>query len=264
MSAAKPAGLGPQYAAQFADQSVAAAYRHRPPYPAATFALLTSLLAGESRTVLDVGCGCGDLARPLAAHVDRIAAVDPSAALLALGRSLPGGAAPQLHWQHSTIEAATLAPPYALVTAAESLHWTDWQITLPRLRAALTPGGFLATVSRTTPAQPWLPAVMPVVQQYSTNRDFQPYDLIAELTQRRLFAEVGREQIAPVPFQQSVDDYIESWHSRNGLSRDRMTTAAAAVFDAAVRAIVLPYASAGVLSFPIGATVIWGTPLAGY
>ena len=43
---AKPKHLGPEYAAQFADQSVAAAYHNRIPYPPDVFAILAGLLAG--------------------------------------------------------------------------------------------------------------------------------------------------------------------------------------------------------------------------
>src|SRR5579859_4306534 len=96
----KPRHLGPAYAAQFADAAVAAAYPTRPPYPAEVFEVLEGLLAGETRAVLDVGCGTGDLARPLAARVERVDAVDVSAAMLAVARQLPGGTRPGLRWLH--------------------------------------------------------------------------------------------------------------------------------------------------------------------
>ena len=48
----KPSHLGPEYAAQFADRSVAEAYPHRPPYPAEVFDLLLGLLpAAAARSV---------------------------------------------------------------------------------------------------------------------------------------------------------------------------------------------------------------------
>ena len=40
---AKPQHLAAGYAAQFGDEEVAAAYRHRPPYPPETFAILEPL-----------------------------------------------------------------------------------------------------------------------------------------------------------------------------------------------------------------------------
>src|SRR5262249_55186769 len=62
----KPDHLGPEYAAQFGDPSVVAAYRHRPPYPAEVFDILVGLIADEPRAVLDVGTGTGEIARGLA------------------------------------------------------------------------------------------------------------------------------------------------------------------------------------------------------
>lgn len=74
----KPAHLGPAYGRQFADTAVATAYDRCPPYPAELLAILTGLLPDAPRTVLDAGCGSGDLARPLAALADRIVTRDHS------------------------------------------------------------------------------------------------------------------------------------------------------------------------------------------
>jgi predicted TPR repeat methyltransferase len=79
----KPTHLGPAYSAMFRDQSVADAYPHRPPYPAAVFDTLAELITDTPRAILDVGCGTGDIARPLVARVDRVDAVDISAAMIA-------------------------------------------------------------------------------------------------------------------------------------------------------------------------------------
>ena len=46
------------------------------------------------------------------------------------------------------METAPLDPPYALVTAGESLHWMAWEVVLPRFAAALVPGGLLAIADR--------------------------------------------------------------------------------------------------------------------
>ena len=78
---------------RFREASVAERYDFRPPYPAEVFDILSSLLDDGPRTVLDAGCGTGDLARPLAPLVDRLDAVDQSAAMLAQARALPGGRA---------------------------------------------------------------------------------------------------------------------------------------------------------------------------
>ena len=65
---------------------VAAAYRYRPPYPVKVFDLLESLIAGNPRKVLDIGAGEGALARPLAARVDRVDAVEISEEMVSAGR----------------------------------------------------------------------------------------------------------------------------------------------------------------------------------
>src|SRR4051794_34210035 len=102
----KPRGLGPQYAAQFGDVAVADAYRHRPPYAREVFDVLTSLVIGEPRAALDLGCGRGEIARELAPRVDRVDAVDASAAMIARGRALAGGDHPNLRWIVAPAETA--------------------------------------------------------------------------------------------------------------------------------------------------------------
>lgn len=120
---ARPAQLRPEIAARFREEEVVAAYRHRPLYPLETFTILTSLITdAPPHAVLDVGCGSGNIARPLAPLVDRLDALDIFPAMIAAGKALPGGNYPQLHWQLGRSEDAPLAPPYALITAGASLH----------------------------------------------------------------------------------------------------------------------------------------------
>ncbi len=130
----KPKHLGPEYASQFADPAVVAAYHHRPPYAPGVFLVLRDLIVGEPRTVLDLGCGTGDIARPLAGVVDFVDAVDCSAAMIERGQTLPGGDRPNLSWIRRYAEEVPLPRAiYGLVTAGESLHWMDWARLMPRL-----------------------------------------------------------------------------------------------------------------------------------
>ncbi len=89
----KPEHLSRRYGAQFEDATVAAAYGNRPPYPAETFDLILERLPDPSRArVLELGTGTGEIARPLAARVTRIDAVEPSAAMgSAAGRCAGSG-----------------------------------------------------------------------------------------------------------------------------------------------------------------------------
>ncbi len=118
-------------------------------------------------------------------------------------------------------EDAALDGPYSLVVAAESLHWMDWSVVLPKVAAELVPGAYLALVERGEEGLAWSAELGQLISMYSTNKEFRSYNLVHELKIRGLFQEVGRRPTAPVPFDQSIDDHIELMHSRNGLSRDR-------------------------------------------
>lgn len=256
----KPSHLGATYADQFMDPSVVGAYRHRPPYPAEIFTVLDRLIVDSPRVVLDLGTGTGEIARRLAPYVDRVHAVDPSIGMLAAARHLPGGDYPRITWLRARAEDAALRGPYALVIAGASLHWMEWDIVLPRLREALSPNGILAIVDICELAVPWEQPLHHLIRQFSTNREYRPYDLIEELEQRHLFQRRGQHATAPITFTQPVASYIESFHARNGFSRNRMDRAAAKAFDQAVERLVLPYADNGTVTLHIVGEVTWGVP----
>jgi SAM-dependent methyltransferase len=257
---AKPSHLTDEHAARFQDQRVVEVYPLRAPYPPEVFDILVDLIVDQPRAVLDVGTGTGDLARPLAGRVARVDAVDPSAAMLALARSLPGGDRPTLRWIHATAEQAPLEPPYALVTAGESLHWMDWEVVLPRFAASLTPGGMLAIVHRTELELPWLSELFALIARTVPDYQYQHFDLIVELEQRRLFTKIDARETAPLAYRQTVDDYILALHSMSSLSRAVLTAQQVAAFDAAVAEMVAPWVVEGKLPLRAAGSVVWGKP----
>jgi ubiquinone/menaquinone biosynthesis C-methylase UbiE len=256
----KPRHLEADYASQFQDTSVVQAYHHRPPYPAATFDILLELIAGKPRSVLDAGCGTGEIARPLAPHVGRVDAVDVSAGMIEKGKRLPGGDHPAIRWLLGRVEDVELKGPYGLVAAASSLHWMDWQVVMPRFREVLAPGGHVAVVYVHRLPLPWDDALQTIITRYSTNRDYRPYSLVDELQQRDLFQKQGERRTAPVTFTQPINQYIEAFHAMNGLSRDRMAGGEAAAFDAEVRQLVLDYCENGRVTLRLCGVVSWGSP----
>jgi SAM-dependent methyltransferase len=258
----KPACFGQQYASAFREASVADAYAYRPTYPPAAFKVLAGLLPSKAQRLLDAGCGTGVLARNLTFLDIPIDAVDISPAMVERGQRLPNGDHPLIHWSVGAIETISLTPPYALITAGESLHWTDWHTVLPRFAKLLVPGGRLVLLDIGHQPLPWGDQLGQVIRQYSTNRDYQALDLIDELRRRDLFVEEGHTETAPWPFRQSIEDYIESFHGRASFSRERMLPAQAAAFDSAVRAMVMSYSHTSV-ELRIVASIVWGSPLFG-
>ena len=264
----KPQGTGPEYAAWFKDPGIIAAYHHRPPYPREAFDLVAALAIDAPRAVLDVGCGTGDIARRLAPLVDRVDAVDFSAGMIVKGRGLPGGDWPNLNWIIGTVEQAPLRPPYALITAGESLHWMDWDVVIPRFGGVLSPNGVLAIVTRHWDGPPALrERLIPIFGRYAARRANEPYDLAHEIALRG-FRKL-REKRTAEAWRPTIDEYVECRHAQNSFSRDRMGADQSAAFDAAVRETLeracndsIIQMREGRLDLQVEATVIWGKPLA--
>ena len=256
----KPRHLWPDYGAQFQDDAVAAVYRKRPPYPRELFDLLLERTPRPGRArVLELGAGTGEIANPLAARVERLDAVEPSAAMLRVAASQPGSE--RVRWHRKSAESFAYPSVYDLIICAQCLAWLDWEIVFPRMVGALDPEGWLIIVNQTALEDfPWMEDLKQIIARYSTNQDFEPFDLIAELDSRSLFDLKGRKSTWPVPFAQSVEDYIDSIHARNGFSRDRMTPSAAAAFDTEVRELLLSHHPEGRIDGRNQAHIHWGKP----
>lgn len=256
----KPDFLTPEAAAAFQHPSVARAYRYRPTYSAAVFALLADLVADQPCHVLDVGCGTGLLARHLVERVDRVDAVDISEEMIGQGKLLPGGDHPNLVWILGRAEDAPLHPLYALITAGDSLHWMDWDVVMPRFAQLLTSHGRLAMLGADQFPTPWHDGLLPIIRRYSVIPNWQPLDLIKELEERGLFRQVGAKQTEPVSFVQTIDEYIESFHARASLAWGRMPAEDAAAFDREVRELV-SRSSPEQVELQLITEVAWGIPL---
>jgi ubiquinone/menaquinone biosynthesis C-methylase UbiE len=260
-----PPGLGrDELAASFADPAVARAYRHRPPYPPEALDVLERLITDRPRTVLDLGAGEGALARPLAARVDQVDALDISPAMLAAGAARPGGTHPNLRWILGAAQSAELGGPYALVTAGASLHWMPWRRTLGRLAEVLTEHAFLVIVEHGYTDEPWREELTEIIVAHSRNPGYEPgSSLPGELSAHGLLEIAGQTTTAPVPFRQAVADYVEHFHSTASLARTLMPAAESAAFDHAVGQMVGGHAVAGILELTVTAHLTWGRPVRG-
>ncbi len=260
-SADRPRHLWPDYAAQFEDAAIAAVYRKRPPYPAETFDLLAAIIeqipAGQRR-LLDVGAGTGEIALPMAQRGLRVDAMEPSAAMLSVARNESD--AERVRFINEPGERLAARNAYDLIVCAQSLHWMDWSVVMPAFARALQPAGKLAIIGLDELSGPWLPALKALISEYSTNQDFMPFDLVAELVKRGLFKEEQVLRTTALAIEQSTTDFIESIHGRNGFSRDRMTRSRARAFDEAVRTVLEAHHPDGVVRGGIAATIHLGVP----
>ncbi|GCE24940.1 hypothetical protein KDA_04240 [Dictyobacter alpinus] len=256
----KPEHFGTSYADAFKNLQVVEAYRYRAPYPAETFEILSALITDHPRTLLDVGTGSGDIARQCVDIVDRIDAVDVSQNMIEQGKKLPNGDHPHLHWIYGTIEEVPLSPPYALITAGSSIHWTNWEVAFPRFHDVLTPNGWLTLVHRRTLPMPWQDELATLQAQYTTHRGNRSEYVRRELEQRGLFHISGEKETAPISFTQTVDEFIEGLHSRSNCAKERIGHEATQSFDQQVRTILQRYHPDGILPLQVVGIVTWGKP----
>jgi len=260
----KPRHLSPAYAAQFGDEEVAAAYRHRPPYPPETFAILDSLFGSRPRTVLELGAGTGDFTIGLAPLAESLIAVEPSRPMLERGVRRVAPLHAHVQWLAIAAEDHVFDRRYTAVVAAEAFHWLDWHRVLPRIATTLVASGGLFLVERALAAPlPWDADLRALIRTYSTNQDYAPCDTATELEARRLVVVGGRARTGTVVHPQHVDDYVESFHSRNGFSRARLTSERAQEFDERLTILVRRHCPDDVVRLPVQARIAWGRPLTG-
>lgn len=146
---------------------------HRPGYGEAALAYLADRFAlDDDSRVLDLGCGAGQLAVPMAAHAGEVLAMDPNPTMLERTRERARAAGRE----HVTCQVGTDADvheamgPFRLTTMGRSFHWMDDHDTLRRLRAVTEPGGGVAILNDhgwlTRGTEPWMAAVHDVVGRY--------------------------------------------------------------------------------------------------
>jgi SAM-dependent methyltransferase len=254
----RPTHLNVEYASRFKARAVAEIYQHRPPYSAQVYETLRRLLPTDCRRVLDAGCGPGKIALGLVDDAEHVDAVDFSEAMIRIGRAATS--TDRIRWQCSPIETAELDPPYGMITTGASLHWMDWDTVLPRF-ARVLPSGALVIVEGDGPSQaPWRAGRKELIKRYSTNRDYQPYDLVDELRRRGLFTVTDELITNPAPHTQSIDEFLLSEHSRESLSLDSMTAADAAAFDDQMRELLAAHAEDGQITYGVTTRIVWGRP----
>ena len=147
--------------------------RYRPGYgDGAIQHLRQRFLLDDSATVLDLGCGTGQIAIPLSEHVGDVVAMDPNDAMLREGRRIAGAAGrTNIEWRvGSDADLSEELGTFRLITIGRAFHWMDQERTLKRLYRMAEPGGGIAILDDdewfTQGVHTWQDGVYGIVAEY--------------------------------------------------------------------------------------------------
>ncbi|WP_067469292.1 class I SAM-dependent methyltransferase [Nocardia amamiensis] len=122
---------------------------YRPGYPPEFFAELRDRFGlNGTQHVLDLGCGTGQIAIPLAPAVATVFAVDPDPDMLKEGEQRATDSR-NIEWMRGDsyhLDALNL-PPLDLVVMGKSFHWTDRAALLSDLDTRIRPQGAVVVVT---------------------------------------------------------------------------------------------------------------------
>ena len=250
------------HASRFKSKSVVERYGFRPPCHPDIIEFLIELIPEHSRSILDAGCGPGKIARQLTGKAEHIDAVDFSKEMIRLGKTLPNGDHPKICWIHSKIEEAKLNPPYGLIVTGASLHWMDPNIVFHKFKEALDPSGVLVIIEGDGPCNvPWGKLRKDLISEYSTYKNFIPFDTVEALESSGYFKLTGHRVMGPYDFKQSLDEFLNAEHSRASLSVEGLGEIKQKEFDSKMKEILHPFVKNGELRYQVKTQVVLGKPI---
>jgi SAM-dependent methyltransferase len=121
---------------------------HRPAYPDDLIDQACEIGGlGPGATVLEIGCGTGQLTRSLLARGLRVTAIEPGERLIARARDQLANVG-EVEFLHRRLEEAPRPnAQYAAAFCASAIHWVDPNVSWRTIADALVDGGTLALVS---------------------------------------------------------------------------------------------------------------------
>lgn len=153
---------------------------YRPAYPAVLLSHLRNAAGTSGAGVLvDLACGPGRIAIPMAAHFRRVIAIDVEPEMIAVGKQRASRAeVANIDWHVLPAEQLTLAPnSVELVTIGEAFHRLDQLRMLDLADEWLLPKGFVATLggeSIWSGREPWKSIVVSVSNRWTRTTLAEP------------------------------------------------------------------------------------------
>ena len=251
----------------FEDAEVANFYVHRPEYPQRIFEKLVEL-SPHRRSLLDLGCGTGKVARALAGSFASVTAVDASKEMLRVAARLQRAETRNIRWIHGLAEAADReGVPFDLVVAAASIHWMDHPVLFPRLASVVHADHVFAVVDGDGAFEPpwqsewdeflrrWIYAL--TGESYEPARTDGPF--MIRMTRYKDWIDVaGETDVMSEPIVQNVDDFIACQHSRDTFAPSKLG-ALRGQFDAELASLLAPYATDGSIGYRVRTRLTWGS-----
>jgi trans-aconitate 2-methyltransferase len=202
---------------------------------------LVARLADTPGTVVDLGCGPGNVTALLAARWPQaaITGVDDSPAMLAQARA----SLPAVTWQQQSIATWAPAAPVDLLFSNAALHWLpEHERLLPRLAQTVAPGGTLAVqmprnfdapshtaIAETVLDGPWRAALEPLLAPPPVAEPATYHDLLLPFADTLDIWQAEYLQVLQGP------DAVKEWTKGTWLKQylDRLDGAERDAFEAA-------------------------------
>lgn len=251
----------------FENVEVAETYVHRPDYAPDIYHKLIQV-APDCLSLLDLGCGTGKISRRLSEHFRSVTAIDPSEPMLRIASALEAANPDRITWIHGLAEEAPFeGAPFDLVVAAASVHWMNHAVIFPKLLRSVQSDHVFAVVDGDEPNDP------PWQAEWDSFLAHWIYELKGEAYEpdradsafssrmnsyRRWLDVAGEVEALSEPVCQRIEDFIACQYSRDTFAPTKLGNRLAR-FDQELRALLLPYADEGVLSYSVQSHLVWGT-----